>query len=145
MIYTRFLKLLRLKKRSAPNSKNWAEYFFFCLSPANYIVMDSLTGIVIILISQTANKKMAFITSAILVVSAIYRRQEKENIEEARPADLVFMIQAKHHQSLKEKLELDPSLALLNYRGRSLLHWCKYYSNTKAHSLILSAIKKGEY
>lgn len=57
-------------------------------------------------------------------------------------AQLVFFIHMNHLQSFSEALESNPNLLYCDYKKKSLLHWCKFYNNTKALGVVIQMTQK---
>lgn len=141
-LYQKILDFLRLKKRSAPNDKNWMEYFIFFLHPHLYVHVDE-NIILLALSTLTLFSPKAIFIFIPAVFYRIYSNSEYE-IRRNKGGDareVVNLIQHGHMQSLKEKIELDPDLLEATYKNKSLLYWSKYYNNYKAHKFIIDQIK----
>jgi hypothetical protein len=62
-----------------------------------------------------------------------------------RPSDLeqlVLFIHMNHLQSFTLALESNPNLLYCDYKKKSLLHWCKFYNNTKALGVVIQMTQK---
>ena len=154
VIYTGFmdpyqivLNRFKLKRRSAPNSKNWHSYLIFFFFPMVYFAVDRSPAVLILtLISfiTAANENYTPTLALVaLVMFRIYQSNENE-FNEAKGWDgneLAYFIRIKHHLSLKERLKNDPHLAYSTYQKRSLLYWCKHYNNLEAHKILLEHLQ----
>ena len=144
--YDQTLEYFNLKKRSAPNNENWVDYGVFLIFPLAYSFVENnkLNKMMIGTLAAFSMTEWKYYFVLIAFVwYRIYSNSEDSNHFDkvTKAVELVTMIQLFHLQSLKEKLELDPTLATLNYKNKSLLYWSKYYENFRAHQMIIDHIK----
>lgn len=146
--YQWVLNYFKLKRRSAPNSKNWHRYFIFFLCPITFFTIDrSPFVLVMTLISIVSSLNENYTPTLALIVLIMFRiyQMSEDEFNENKGWDgneLAYYIRIRHNQSLIERLHRDPTLIHATYKKKSLLYWCKRYKNLEAHKIIIAHLKK---
>lgn len=84
------------------------------------------------------------IVAIVYLMFKINRRTIVQELKEQPPEieQLILFIHMNHLQSLTEAIESNPQLLYMDYKKKSLLHWCKHYNNTKALMVINQMTQK---
>ncbi len=124
--------------------RNTKEYIYSLLLPfESSLTSNDIWGMVFILAVALFIPPLAW-TIPIYVICKTNRRvaaKEKEEFPKEIEQAVLF-IQMNHLQSLTEAIETNPNLLHAVYKKQSLLHWCKYYNNTKALMVVIQLLKK---
>ncbi len=124
--------------------RNTKEYIYSLLLPfESSLTSNDLWGMVFVLAIALFIPPLAWLIP-IYVICKTNRRvvaREKEDFPKELEQAVLF-IQMNHLQSLTEAIESNPGLLHAVYKKHSLLHWCKYYNNTKALMVVIQLLKK---
>lgn len=137
-----------LKKLKIPTHtnrpRNWMEYLYNITLPIeSSIERNDLWGILFIGSIALFVPPLFFFALIYVALKTNVRIAEREEKEKSKELEqLILFIQVNHLQSLTEAIEANPGLLYLNHKKHSLLYWCKYYNNSKAHLVIVQMIRK---
>ena len=84
------------------------------------------------------------IVAVVYLLFKINRRTVVQELKE-QPQEieqLILFIHMNHLQSLTEAIESNPQLLYMDYKKKSLWHWCNHYNNTKALMVITQMTQK---
>lgn len=135
---------LGIKWRSLPNVRTYRAYL-----NAYMVILANYLGMVFIHFCLIAKDLVPLSPVWLLVVFpfvTIYEYLQIENrFKEVTRDDfknLLTDLRQGQLQSFKEKLEERPEYLKSQYKGKTLLHWCKKYQNLKANKIIIDQMKK---
>ena len=130
--YDAFLKLFGLKKRKGPARENWIEYADFSQGLPYRLYSDSNFFLVLMIVLSFFLK--VFIIAVVFCCYYRFFNRFGREIDRYVSKDhdsktMVYAIQCRHNQTLKERLMEEPGLIDCVYQKRSLLSWAKHYQN----------------
>lgn len=135
---------LGIKWRSLPNDRTYRQYF-----DAYMVILANYLGVVFIHFCLIGKDLVPLSPVWLLVVlpfATIYEYLQIENrFKEVTRDDfknLLTDLRQGQLQSFKEKLEERPEYLKSQYKGKTLLHWCKKYQNLKANKIIIDLMRK---
>lgn len=125
-------------------ARNTKEYIYSILLPfESSLTSNDLWGMVFVLSIALFIPQLFWLIPIYVILKTNRRIAAKEEEEFPKEIEQVILfIQMNHLQSLTEAIEANPRLLYALYKKSSLLHWCKYYNNTKALMVVIQLQKK---